>query len=179
MTILLIILVTHLVQGQTIRSISPIDPKAKIILKEIMQKAGVKSLTISSTNRLASNQVKTMYHYIKKNGVQEQYKLYGPEGDAVIQKYEEGLKLNKNEIEIHKMMLDELNKQLPSAIKNNRLMHVGREKEYIVIDVDENSINPNIKKNEFEKMLRESGKCFRVLGQVQGEKNCIHIEIAR
>ena len=187
---LAIILVTTITSYSQTISGNSIDYKAQTILKEVMKKAGVNSLTITSTNRTANDQVRVMFDYIKSNGVANANNLYGPEGKAVIKKYEEGIAkrnggnktVNVTDEQIKQMMLEELKRQLPSAIANNRLMHVGRENEFIVFDVDINSISPSNKLNDFEKIAKEfqsSGKIHRVLGRGQGEANAIHFEIKK
>lgn len=54
------------------------------VLRDIMRAAGIDFLIVSSTARLDSDQARIMYDNIVHRGISDQKKLYGPNGDAVI-----------------------------------------------------------------------------------------------
>lgn len=162
-----------------------ISEKAKKILREIMLASGVSSVTISSTNRTAEEQAGVMYRYIKKYSVDAALKLYGPEGDAVIRVYAKSLAAGDDASTIKSKMLTELNKQLDSAYKNNRLMHVGREHAFEVFDISILDMEPKLPVTNvaaFEKqakLFETTGEIFRFLGRGEAEKEALHFEIRK
>ncbi len=170
--------------GQEIEG-KEISAEAKAILTEIMLKSGVTSVTVTSTARSKSKQVNVVYGYIQRHGVAAALSLYGPEGDAMINKYSEGLADGLSEAEIKAKMLAELEVQLPNAIANNRLMHVGREDQYEVFDISISQMEPKApmsKLGEFQDEARQlvaSGRIHRFLGENEAEKEALHFELKK
>lgn len=159
-----------------------IPQKAKDILLNIMQESGVTEVTVTSTSRTPSEQVSIMYNYIKTYGAAKTKILYGPEGDSVTGVYIREQKTGRTETEIKAAMLEELNKQLPNAIANNRLMHVNRGDRFIVFDISISKLKPAGLLNAFQqaaKTMAANGIVFRFLGTEIGEQNALHFEIEK
>ena len=159
-----------------------IPDKAKNILINIMNKSGVDEVTITSAYRSAEQQVNVMYNYISIYGINNAKKLYGPEGDTVVDVYAVEKKAGKTAQEIKQSMLRELKIQLPSAIANNRLMHVGREEKFIVFDISISKIKPSGLVNKFQETANSmvtEGILHRFLGTESGEKDALHFEILK
>ena len=131
---LLVIIIQAVSFSQKINGLQ-IPQKAKDILLIVMKESGVNEVTVTSTSRTPARQVSIMYNYIKTYAIANTKRLYGPERDSVADVFAFEKKAGKNETEIKKAMLEELQKQLPNAIANNRLMHVGREEKFIVFDI--------------------------------------------
>jgi hypothetical protein len=157
------------------------DP-IEIMLKQIMRASGVTRILISDGARSEADQVNVMYQYITRNSVDGARQLYGPEGDAVVNAYAQALALQKPPDEIRAAMLTELHKQLPSALKNGRLMHVGREKEFTVFDVSISNLRPLTQQSTFEEIAKgyaAQGKIHRFLGTGEAEKEAFHFELKK
>ncbi|BDA77815.1 hypothetical protein LPTSP3_g07450 [Leptospira kobayashii] len=79
-----------------------VPERAVKIIKDIAASAGVKSLTISSSARDSESQARVMYNNLEDTSVKAQKKLYGKEGDKVIDTYSSLKKEGKlaNEIKL-------------------------------------------------------------------------------
>lgn len=168
-------------QAQEIKG-TAIPKQAGHILKKAMNEAGVTSVYITSANRTSKEQVRIMYDNLQINTVEHEKNLYGNEGDAVIDVYVASKAAGKSKDQIQADMLTELEKQLPAAIDNKRLMHVGREKEYIVFDMDIEKVEPAGKLEDFKKKLRDyesDGAIHRFLDPTNGEKKALHVEVKK
>ena len=151
-------------------------------LTEIMKSSGATKITVTSASRTTDQQVVEMYNLIEQNGVTSAKSLYGPEGNRVIDIYKVNRDKNKNESEIKVAMKEELVKQLPSAIENNRLMHVGREAQFIVFDISQRSFIPSGKLSAFEtlcKRYESDCRIHRFLGRGEAEKSALHFEFRK
>lgn len=160
----------------------PIPQKAKDILLDLMKEAGVTEVTVTSTTRTPAEQTAIMYNYIKTYGVANTKRLYGPEGDSVTDVYVRENNAGKNETDIKQAMLEELKKQLPNAVANNRLMHVNRDDKFIVFDISISKLKPlsMLKKiQEVAVKMENKGIIFRFLGTGSGEQNALHFEIEK
>jgi len=166
--------------SQSIKGIELPD-SAKAILLSIMQESGVEEVIVTSTNRTVEAQVTAMIELINKS-VDGAKHLYGKEGKAVIDIYVKEKQANKTTDEIKQEMIKELKKQLPSAIANNHLMHVGRELQFIVFDISISKLKPATKINNFQSAANKNvseGKIFRFLGTNSGEKDALHFEMKK
>ena len=67
----------------------PLSPFSEKVLLENMRRAGVSSMTVTSTYRAPADQARVMYQNVEKYGVKSQMKLYGSAGQQVIQAYSE------------------------------------------------------------------------------------------
>ena len=83
---------------------SDVSAHSLTVLKDVMAKAGVASVVISSTARDPFNQARVMFDNIKKTGVAAQKKLYAAAGDAVIDAFAAAQKAGKTRPETIKLM---------------------------------------------------------------------------
>jgi hypothetical protein len=83
---------------------SDVSEHSLSVLKDVMAKAGVASVVISSTARDPFNQARVMFDNIKKTGVAAQKKLYAAAGDAVIDVFAAAQKAGKTRAETIKLM---------------------------------------------------------------------------
>lgn len=147
---------------------------ARAVLFEIMERAGVHSARVTSAGRSVSGQVRAMYGYIQRHGVAQAHDLYGPEGDAVIDMYQQHRRESRGEILAS--MKAELERQLPAAFANKRLMHLNPC--YYVFDISMRSI-PTSKQAAFSRAAADHERVHRFLGKDEAEREAFHIEIQR
>lgn len=115
-----------------------------------------------------------MYGYVRRHGLAQSHELYGPEGDAVLDVYQQHRNAPRGEVLT--LMEAELERQLPSAFANKRLMHLNPC--YFVFDVAMSSI-PAGKQEAFSRSAEENPHVHRFLGKDQAEREAFHIEIPR
>ena len=89
---------------------SAMSSTAIITLKEICSRACIKSVTVTSTARTASDQARVMYEaLIKPGGVAYSKKLYGANGDKVVAVYEDAISKKLTATATKQAMLDKIN----------------------------------------------------------------------
>lgn len=147
---------------------------ARSVLQEVMQASEVGSVRITSTERTPREQVQAMYGFIRRHGPEAAYRLYGPEGDAVVASYEKHV--SKGQRRCRAAMLTELRRQLPKAHENNRLMHT--KSTHYVFDVAIRSV-PSQHRTQFVTAARQHPRISRFLGPADGEKDAYHVEIPK
>ena len=115
---------------------------------------------ITSTVRTPRKQAEIMYSYIVSEGLQNQYTLYGPNGDKVIDVYVKNKKLNKSKDEIINAMEAKIKELGPDNVSR----HCGDHSKRNVFDI---SYNPTKLTNakSISKFIDEK------------KRNCYHIEI--
>lgn len=82
------------------RDAGKVSSYSKKVLEEILKKAGIAQVTITSTARTAQDQARIMYENILRHGVTHQKNLYGPSGDKVIDEYSALQSNGKTKLEI-------------------------------------------------------------------------------
>ena len=114
-----------------------------------------------------------MYSYIVSEGLQNQYTLYGPNGDKVIDAYVKNKKLNKSKDEIVNAMEAKIKELGPDNVSR----HCGNHSKRNVFDISYNptklanaksflqQINLKVKDKSISKFIDEK------------KRNCYHIEI--
>lgn len=144
-----------------------------LLIKEMARKSANNKIYITSTVRTPRKQAQIMYSYIVSEGLQNQYNLYGPNGDKVIDVYVSQKRLNKNKEEIVKAMEEKINK----LGADNVSRHCGNHAIRNVFDISYNpqkmknpkgflqQINLKVKDGTISKFINES------------KRNCFHIEI--
>lgn len=60
---------------------------SRLVLTDIMRKAGVPSILVTSTARTPADQARIMYENIERYGIEHQKLLYSKYGDQVIDEY--------------------------------------------------------------------------------------------
>ncbi|HET6568956.1 MAG TPA: hypothetical protein VFG50_13410 [Rhodothermales bacterium] len=147
---------------------------ARTVLLEIMKEAGVRGARVTSTHRSVASQVRAMYGYVRRHGAAQAHQLYGSEGDAVIAVYARHRSAPRDEVLT--LMEAELERQLPSAFANERLMHLNPC--YFVFDVAMSSV-PAALQDAFSRAAAQNPHVHRFLGKDQGEREAFHIEVPR
>ncbi|KAA3614592.1 MAG: hypothetical protein DWQ05_14950 [Calditrichaeota bacterium] len=144
------------------------------VLREILISSKTPSAKVSSISRTPAHQARVMYEYVKRHGAQAGYKLYGPEGDAIIKVFEKAG--DRDRQTIIDLMLKETLVQLPIAHANNRLMHTNST--HYVFDISFRSI-PQVNRPTLLAAAKAHPRVFRILGPDEGEKDAFHLEIAK
>ncbi len=143
------------------------------VLKDIMKKAGVKSAIVSSTARDSTNQARVMYDNLvgpgRTQGVDEQRKLYGKEGDKVIDLFVKLQAENKNSTEIKDAMKQKIDEIGPAKVSK----HAADPGTLNVFDVVPSSIS---NKEKFKTSAKSDSRVTRFLTPDDGDPG-FHFEI--
>ncbi len=143
------------------------------LLKEMAKNSNNTKIHITSTVRTPRKQAQIMYSYIVSEGLQNQYTLYGPNGDKVIDVYVKNKKLNKSKDEIINAMEAKIKELGPDNVSR----HCGNHSKRNVFDISYNptklanaksflqQINLKVKDKSISKFIDEK------------KRNCYHIEI--
>jgi len=143
------------------------------LLKEMAKNSNNTKIHITSTVRTPRKQAQIMYSYIVSEGLQNQYTLYGPNGDKVIDAYVKNKKLNKSKDEIVNAMEAKIKELGPDNVSR----HCGNHSKRNVFDISYNptklanaksflqQINLKVKDKSISKFIDEK------------KRNCYHIEI--
>lgn len=137
------------------------------VLKEIMQKATVTSVAISSTARDAQNQARVMYQNLESQGAADQKVLYGKSGDKVIDVYsDQKTKLKdstKKANEVRDQIILEMKKKIDELGPSNVTRHAADVSKKNVFDVAPSSVTPQSQKAEFVKQAKADARVSKVL----------------
>ena len=151
------------------------------LLDALVTTAKVTACSITSTTRSQADQIRVMYDYIVEHSPKAARDLYGPEGDEVVDAYDAAKAANMDAAGIRSAMTARLEKVLPKAVANKRLMHIERPG-YDVLDVSISSIAPAdavAAVSTAAKAAVRSGSLHRFLGTDDNEKDALHFEFAR
>lgn len=130
-------------------------------LKEICSQSCIKSVTVTSTARSASDQARVMYEaLVKPGGVAYSKKLYGANGDKVIDIYEESVKKKLSAKDTKKAMLDKINELGPNNVSHHVVSDDGK---LCVFDVGPSSIQSDEAKKRFIKEVEAHTKVTKFL----------------
>jgi len=116
-------------------NLSTLPVRAENILKEMMKVSGVSQATVTETNKTSEQKVDEILNDVKKYGFTKVYQMYEAEGDSVIFALAMGLHQVLDMKMVKNRMLTVLNKFLPHAKNNNRMLHVNRGDKLIAFDV--------------------------------------------
>ena len=155
---------------------STLPVRAENILKEMMKVSGVLQATVTETNKTSEQKVDKILRDVIKYGFTKAYEMYEAEGDSVIYVLELGFYQVLDMDFIKYRMLTVLNRFLPQAQNNNRMLHVNRGDKLIAFDVS----LPGNKNLAFESVAYEfknNRKLSLFLGSWGCEKGTYHIEI--
>lgn len=126
---------------------SAMSATAITTLKEICSRACIKSVTVTSTARTASDQARVMYEaLIKPGGVAYSKKLYGANGDKVVAVYEDAVSKKLTATVTKQAMLDKINELGPSNVSHHVVSDDGL---ICVFDVGPSSIQSDGAKKRF------------------------------
>ncbi len=132
---------------------------SKSVLIDIMHRAGVASILITSTARTPADQARIMYDNIERYGVAHQKLLYGKYGDRVIDEYSKHKAKNHRKEFIVSMMKAKIIALDPSKVSN----HVADPTKLNVIDIAPSSIQPSLRQR-FVEAVKGEGRVSKYLG---------------
>ncbi|MDC0741365.1 hypothetical protein [Polyangium mundeleinium] len=144
------------------------------IVKDGLRAAGAAVGTITSTARTPADQARAMFNNIQNTGTAEQQQLYGPAGDAVIQRYIDATQnltpaqIQAQSTQIQQAMTDEINAQGPENVSR----HCGDPAVRSVVDISYNSFNAT---NRPLFRTSVSARVTRLLDEPNN--NCFHLEL--
>jgi len=161
--------------------------KAKVVsqhsidmLKSLAAAAGLNTLMITSTLRTPESQASAMYYNVTKTGYDQQLKLYGPVGTAVLNgaiATEASLVPNISDDEkstlIKAAMVDEINRQYPNRVSR----HVVPLEEYAKLNVLDIGYDSVADKDAFRAVLNDADAKGLVKFIDEPYNECFHIEI--
>lgn len=124
---------------------APLTNELKTYIRTLMDKAGVKSATVSSTMRTSVAQVNAMYGNLRSQGNSLKY---GAGGRAVIAQYYANQ--GKGESTVKSAMVDTCNAQPPYKVSR----HCGDFDTRLAIDIGPRSIQPQSARGAFDAVLR-------------------------
>lgn len=110
---------------------SAVSQYSRSVLINLLEQAGCPSCIISSTIRTPEAQARAMYTNIVNMGPDKQEKLYGPDGDAVIEEFKKAKAQGQNKDQIIAAMIAKINALGPSNVSR----HCGDPAKLNVIDI--------------------------------------------
>lgn len=126
------------------------------VLVDIMQRAGLTRLEISSTSRSPADQARVMYNNLERFGVAHQKSLYGPAGDRVIDVYHHGKRRGQDASTIKARMTSEIIRIGPTRVSR----HAADPNILNVFDVAPSSV---ARKQAFEREVRADRRVTRFI----------------
>ena len=123
------------------KSMQFVSDYSRSVLIDIMRKAGVQSILITSTARTPADQARIMYENIERYGVAHQKLLYSKYGDQVIDEYSKYKSKKHHKQFIISMMQAKIIALDPSKVSN----HVADPMKLNVIDIAPSSIVPSLR----------------------------------
>lgn len=154
----------------TEKSIQFVSEYSRLVLTDIMRKAGVPSILVTSTARTPADQARIMYENIERYGVEHQKLLYSKYGDQVIDEYSKYKSKKHHKQFIISMMQAKIIALDPSKISN----HVADPMKLNVIDIAPSSINPSLR-SLFVKAVLGEKRVAKYLGPPKDP--AYHLEI--
>ncbi len=136
---------------------SKVSAYSIVVLKDIMLKAAVDSVTISSVARDAAEQAAAMYKNIQKTDLPTQRDLYGAAGNKVLDVYEADTKAKK----VAQMIIADMQKKIEEIGTSKVTRHAGDQSKVNVFDVGPNSVTPQANKSAFAKAARDDARVSR------------------
>lgn len=137
------------------------------VLEDVMRKAGVTQVTISSTSRDAYNQARVMYNNIEAKGVEHQKELYGRHGDQVIDTYtSSGAEASKQKLTgtaRRDYVITKMKAKIKAVGPSRVSRHAADTSKSNVFDVGPNSIQPQSKKADFATQAKADARITRFL----------------
>jgi RHS repeat-associated protein len=126
------------------------------VLQDLARESGVRSLTITSTQRTPEDQARAMFNNIVSNGIAHQKRLYGPAGDKVIDTYSSTMLKGGTASKIKEAMANRIRSIGPSKVSR----HCGDPNILNVIDISPRSIS---RKTQFINAVNHSGNVSKFL----------------
>ena len=107
------------------------------VLRDIMRRAGLSRVTVSSTSRSPAEQARVMFNNLERFGVAHQRALYGPAGDLVIEVYRKAKQAGRGAPAIKALMTDEIVRVGPNRVSR----HAADPKVLNVLDIAPSSVS--------------------------------------
>ncbi len=142
------------------------------VLKDILDRSGNPSATITSTRRTPESQANAMFVNLRNKGVASQRDLYGPAGDLVIDVYESSMSAGMTDAQILQAMADKIRAIGPGRLSK----HLGDFSLLAVVDIAPSSIRD---KDAFRAAVAAEKRSGRVSKAITDLKNdpAFHLEI--
>jgi lysophospholipase L1-like esterase len=126
------------------------------VLQDIMRRAGLSRVTISSTSRSPADQARVMFDNLERFGVNHQKALYGPAGDLVIEVYRRAKNAGLAAAVIKERMRVEIVRVGPTRVSR----HAADPKVLNVFDVAPSSVQ---NRPAFEQAVRQDARVSRFI----------------
>ena len=111
-----------------------------------------------------------------RTGVEAQYKLYGTNGRAVVEVFEDTFN-GDNETETKQAMIDKIN-ELGGYNVSRHCGSIEEYNNYNVIDLSIRTLSShNVDIDKFVEALDSNDKIAKVIDERDNDINCIHVEI--
>jgi N-acetylmuramoyl-L-alanine amidase len=117
------------------------------IVIDVMRKAGLAHLVISSTSRSPADQARVMFNNLERFGIDHQKALYGAAGDQVIEVYRRAKRDGQSAAEIKRLMTNEIVRVGPTRVSR----HASDPNVLNVFDVAPSSVS---RRAAFEQAVR-------------------------
>jgi hypothetical protein len=159
-----------------------VDPYSILVIEKALKTAKMTAAKITSTIRLAPEQAAIMYRYASAN-LTEQYRLYGPTGDLVLDVYKANKAKAKAEvIKLMTAKIEELHRQ--GRPVSNHLSTLEQYKAMNIIDLGVNSTKA-VAGNSFNQAgltkafhdLEKTGYIKKFIDETAKKNSCWHLEI--
>ena len=148
------------------RDANTVSPYSKKVLDEILKKAGIAQVTITSSARTAQDQARIMYENITRHGVAHQKRLYGSYGDKVIDEYASLHERKISEMESRSKsqadIISGMSAKITSLGPGNVSKHAADPKKLNVVDIAPSSINLALRK-KFEAAVNSDSRVSKFL----------------
>ncbi len=149
---------------------------SKNILREVAKGFDTPEVLISSGRRSVEDQVAAMFYNCENGGVEAQYKLYGTNGRAVVEVFEDTFN-GDNETETKQAMIDKIN-ELGGYNVSRHCGSIEEYNNYNVIDLSIRTLSShNVDIDKFVEALDSNDKIAKVIDERDNGINCIHVEI--
>jgi hypothetical protein len=126
------------------------------VLQDIMRRAGLSRVTISSTSRSPADQARVMFDNLERFGVNHQKALYGPSGDLVIEVYRRAKNAGLAAAVIKERMRNEIVRIGPTRVSR----HAADPRVLNVFDVAPSSVQ---NRSAFEQAVRQDARVSRFI----------------
>jgi hypothetical protein len=126
------------------------------VLRDIMRRAGLSRVTVSSTSRSPAEQARVMFNNLERFGVAHQKALYGPAGDLVIEVYRKAKEAGRGAAAIKALMTDEIVRVGPNRVSR----HAADPKVLNVLEISPSSVSL---RQEFEHAVRQDARVSRFI----------------
>lgn len=133
-----------------------VTPFSQQVLRDIMRRAGISRLVISSTSRNPAEQARVMFNNLERFGVAHQKALYGPAGDQVIEVYRQAKATGHNATTIKARMAQEIIRIGPTRVSR----HAADPTVLNVFDVAPSSV---ARKAAFEQAVRAESRVSKFI----------------